>query len=127
MVPVERKDEVVLWLPASPRAALLLRSRMRAFLALPADAQATVSLVVTELVAAAVGALGEDESQRFEVRLERSPGRARIAVEHGAGVRTGGRFAREAEVEDLSDRLLEGLALARGSEGTTAWVVVERP
>lgn len=127
MTKVERKDEVVLWLPASPRAALLLRSRMRAFLALPPDAQATVSLVVTELVAAAIAHLGEDEQRRLEVRLERSPGRARISVEHGAGVRTGGRFSREAEIEDLSDRLLDDLSLARGAEGTTAWVVVERP
>lgn len=127
MTSVERRDEVVLWLPASPRAAMLLRSRMRAFLALPPAAQASVGLVVTELVAAAIAHLDEDESKRFEVRLERLPGRARIAVEHGAGPQASGRFAREPEVEDLSDRLLDGLSLARGVEGTTAWVVVDRP
>lgn len=128
MTPVEHKDVIVLWLPADPRAALTLRSRMRAFLDLPAEAQATVALVVTELVTRAVAHLDGDEDERFEVRLERLPGRARIAVEHGASPAPGrtGRFAREPEVDALSGRLVDGLSLAHGEDGSTAWVVVER-
>lgn len=110
------------WLPAGPRAAAVVRSRMRAFLHLPDSAQAAVAVVVTELVGRAVTHLEATEDGRFEVRLERSPGRARIVVEHGAAPDE--RFE-DAEVEGYRDLLLDGLSLARGRDGSTAWVVVE--
>lgn len=124
MATTTRKDEVVLWLPPDPQAGRTVRSRLRAFLDLPDELQTAVAVVVTELVGRAVAHLDATGSvRRFEVRLERLPGRARIEVEHGAARQ---RFDREPEIEDLSERLVDGLSLARGAEGTTAWVVVAR-
>ena len=117
-------DQVVFWLPASPMAGRVVRSRMRAFLQLPPDAQAAVAVVVTELVGRAVQHLGVDSEERFEVRLERAPGRAKITVEHGAAP-DAGRFGREPEEDELQEALLAGLAVARGEEDGAAWVVVD--